>query len=230
MRRLQRNRIGWRAAGAVAALAAMAAWGARGGAALADEPGTKLPPGVVACAFDALANDPDPAGANIRQAPSASAPVLGALPQVESAEAEMGKIPPVFHVIGTKDGWFLIEGAHYDKGYNPPKNAPKIYAGRGWVAGNLITTGLKSATLKQAPRDDAPDVVALSGDFGGGSFDPTGIPVRRFLGCSGEWFEVEVPLSTSNYKLEPKLPSDGPKGTVRGWTRGYCTALLTTCV
>ena len=95
-----RNGAGQRAAAAIAALAAVAAWGARGGgAALADEPGTKLPPGVVACAFDALANDPDPAGANIRQAPSASAPILGALPQVESAEAEMGKIPPAFHVI-----------------------------------------------------------------------------------------------------------------------------------
>jgi len=199
--------------------------------AFSQEPAAKpLPAGVTACAFDALANDPDPAGPNIRQAPTPAAPILGALPRVDSTDAAMGKIPPVFRVIGTKDGWFLIEGAHYDKGYNIPENAPKLYAGRGWIAGNLIATGLRTATLKQAPSDDAPDVVALSGESGGGGADPASIVVHKFLGCSGPWFSVEILLKTDNYQLTPKLGSDAPKGMARGWTKGSCALLLTTCV
>ncbi|MDR3473265.1 MAG: SH3 domain-containing protein, partial [Devosia sp.] len=51
-----------------------------------------LPSGTRACAFDALTNDPDPAGLNVRAAPSASAPILGRLPPAESADAAMGTI------------------------------------------------------------------------------------------------------------------------------------------
>ena len=195
-----------------------------------DQASKPLPPDVVACAFDALTNDPDPAGLNIRGAPSAAAPILGRLPAVDSTEEAMGRILPQFHVIGTWDGWFLIEGAHYDPGYNIPKKAPKLYAGRGWVSGKLIATGLRTLTLKAAPAADAADVVALSGETDGGAFGPSEISTRAILGCSGPWFRVEVPLNANGHQLAPKLPTDAPKDAVRGWTTGYCTAQLTTCV
>jgi hypothetical protein len=188
-----------------------------------------LPPNVTACAFDAMTNDPDPAGLNMREAPRAKAPVLGRLPPVESNDAAMGKILPEFHVIGTRDGWFLIEGAHYDPGYDLPKNKPKLYAGRGWVAGNFIGSGLRTPTLKQAPNADAADVVALSGEADGGAFDASSISVHAILGCSGAWFRVEVPLKADGHPLQPKLTTDAPKDFVRGWTTGFCTLQLTTC-
>jgi hypothetical protein len=85
-------------------------------------------------------------------------------------------------------------------------------------------------TLKAAPRDDAPDVVALSGDDGGAAFGPSEVSVRRILDCSGAWFLVEVPLNANGVRLKPLRPSGGPADTVRGWTKGYCTEQLTTCV
>ncbi|WP_158817178.1 SH3 domain-containing protein [Methylocapsa sp. S129] len=184
-----------------------------------------LPPGVAACAFDALTHDPDPAGLNIREAPSAGARILGRLPPVESTEPAMGTILPRFRVIGTQDGWFLIEGAYYDTDYHLPKNTPKLYAGRGWVSGKLIATGLRTPTLKAAPDPDAADVVVLSGE----AFGPSEVSVRAILGCSGSWFRVEVPLNANGDRLNPTLPSDGPKDSVRGWTTGSCALQLTTC-
>ena len=209
------------------ALAAVAAAGLSAGAGAAREP---LPAGVKACAFDALTNDPDPAGPNVRAAPSATAPILGRLPPTESADAAMGTILPSFHVIGVQDGWFLIEGARYDPGYDVPRRAPKPYAGRGWVAGNRITTGLRTMSLKQAPRADAPDVVGLSGETDGSAFGPSEVTVRRILDCAGPWFRVEVPLDANGVRLKPATASDGPKDAVRGWTTGFCTEQLTTCV
>jgi hypothetical protein len=197
-----------------------------------DNQNAKLPAGVTACAFRAITNDPDPNGPNIRQAPNASSQILGNLPQTKGP-ADMGKILPEFDVVGVQDGWFLIQGAYYDQGYfdtDKPTKLPKLYAGRGWVAGNLITTGLRTMTLKKAPDDNAEDVVALSGELNGSGFGPDTVAISKILNCSGPWFYVEVPLSAPYYRLSPKLPSDGPKGTTRGWTKGFCTAQLTTCV
>jgi hypothetical protein len=129
-------------------------------------------PGVAACTFDALANDPQSAGLAIHDAPRSDAPVLGRLPAIKDADASAygrdGEIPEI-HVIGSKDGWFLVEGAAYQE-----PNRPKLYAGRGWVDGGLITTHLFRDTLKKAPSNTAADVVYLSGtDPEGFSYSPT---------------------------------------------------------
>jgi hypothetical protein len=185
-----------------------------------------LPNDVTACAFDAMPHDPDPHGLNVRSAPNASSRILGTLPNVESPEPGVGTISAEFHVVGTQGGWFLIEGAHYGYGY---RNA-QPYAGRGWVSGKLITTGLRELYLKSAPRADARNVVKLAyetKDFAAGpdSFMPTTI-----LTCSGKWFEVQMPLKQDDRELKPLMPSGAPAGYVRGWTDSYCTEQLTTCV
>ena len=54
------------------------------GTAASSEP---LPAGVTACGFDALANDPQPAGLAIHDAPRSDAPVLGRLPAIKDADA-----------------------------------------------------------------------------------------------------------------------------------------------
>ncbi len=185
-----------------------------------------LPAGVTSCAFDAMPNDPDPSGLNIREGPSAQSRVLGRLPKVESPQPDVGSVAAEFHVIGTRNGWFLIEGAHYGYGYR--KAQP--YARRGWVSGKLITTGLREPYLKGAPRANAPNVVRLSFESKDFVVGPDSIRPDAILDCSGKWFRVEIPLKQSGFRLTPLMPSGAPAGYARGWTDSYCTEQLTTCV
>jgi len=183
----------------------------------AQEAKTKpLPPGVAACHFGALANDHTREGLNIRAEPRADSAILGRLPVIENPYHE--KIAADVHVIGVRNGWFLIENAGYGD-YDLPKNLPPVYAGRGWVSGKLLTSTLQTSILKAAPDENAATVVEFQGWF-----DATAM-----LDCKGDWVRIETPLSTKNYTLKPRLPSDGPKGTVRGWGQRSCTSQRTTC-
>ena len=175
-----------------------------------------LPPGVAACNFGALANDHTREGLNIRAEPRADSAILGRLPVIENAYHE--KIAADVHVIGVRNGWFLIEGANYGD-YDLPAKLPPVYAGRGWVSGRLLTIQIGMRTLKAAPDENAADVVEMVDDYG----------VTALLDCKGDWLRVETPLSTKDYALKPKLPSDGPAGTVRGWAHKSCTNQRTTC-
>ena len=174
-----------------------------------------LPPGVAACDFNALANDHTRKGLNIRAEPRASSAILGRLPVIENAHHE--KIAADVHVIGVRNGWFLIEDAGYGA-YDLPEKLLPVYAGRGWVSGKLLTTTLQTSTLKAAPDENAADVVDS------GWFDATAI-----LDCKGDWLRIETPLSTKDRALKPRLSSDGPKDAVRGWGQRSCTNQRTTC-
>jgi CheY-like chemotaxis protein len=72
-----------------------------------------LPPGVGACDFGALANDHTREGLNIRAEPRADSAILGRLLVIENGYHE--KIAADVHVIGVKNGWFLIEDAGYER-------------------------------------------------------------------------------------------------------------------
>ena len=129
--------------------------------------------------------------------------------------AGMGRSPEI-HVIGSRDGWFLIEGAAYQEPIRP-----KLYAGRGWVDGKLITTHMFRDTLKKTPSNTAADVVYLYGtDPEGFSYSPYSIEAGQILGCSGAWFEVELWLPGARDVFGAAVPGDG---TVRGWTDRSCT-------
>ncbi len=175
-----------------------------------------LPPGVAACDFGALANDHTREGLNIRAEPGTDAAILGRLPLIENVYHE--KIAADVHVIGVRNGWFLIEDAAYGD-YDLPKDLPPVYQGRGWVSGRLLTTQVRMHTLKAAPQESAADVVEMVDDYG----------ITAILDCTGDWLRIETPLATKDYTLKPNLPSDGPGGTVRGWTRRPCTNQRTTC-
>jgi hypothetical protein len=174
-----------------------------------------LPPGVTACSFGALANDHSREGLNIRAEPRADSAILGRLPVLENPYRE--KVAAELHVIGVRDGWFLIEGAGYPDNDFPKR--PAVYGGRGWVSGKLLTSQFRMMTLKAAPDENAADVVELVDDYG----------ITAILDCKGDWVRIETPLSTKDYTLKPKLPSDGPTGAVRGWTQRPCTNQRTTC-
>jgi hypothetical protein len=87
----------------------------------------------------------------------------------------------------------------------------------------MLTAWPLRNTLKQTPDEKSADVVDLSG---GGLSDPQEATVRRIIACSGDWVRVEVELEKD---MKPLLATDAPKGAVRGWANGTCTAQLMTC-
>jgi hypothetical protein len=184
-----------------------------------------LPAGTAPCDFGAWSEDKDPKGLNVRAEPSAQSKVLGTLPppfkfkaKNKSENAPDGGWLTEFRVIGFKDGWFLIEGAtppgkEYEDEKVYPKNAPKPYAGRGWVAGNKIGAqyangDTKMGGLFQAPHVDAQWTPAKN--WFGNEISADGGP-KRILACSGTWALVES--------------HDG----VRGWWRRLCSSQVTNC-
>ena len=180
-----------------------------------------LPAGVTECNFGALSNDPDPAGLNVREAPDRNARILGQLSPPVNIGGNTIVLAEV-RVIGFQKDWFLIETGP-DNPNDLPSRMPKPYSGRGWVAGNLLTTELLRNMLKQAPSEAAADVVDLDVD---GVSDPQTVKMRRILACSGDWVQVEVALAQG---MKPLVKTDAPAGAVRGWANGTCTAQLTTC-
>jgi hypothetical protein len=185
-----------------------------------DYPWSPLPAGVTECQFRAISNDPDPAGLNVRDAPDRNAHVVGRLlPRHVGGETVQAEV----QVIGYRKGWFLIESTpYYDAGQ------PKSYSGRGWVAASLLTAGLLRDRLKQAPSEQAADVLDLRvvDKEGIPLVEPHSVKMRRIIACSGDWVQVEVALVKG---MKPLLKTDAPAGAVRGWANGTCTAQLTTC-
>jgi len=122
-------------------------------------------------------------------------------------------------IAGVKDRTqFLIEGARppgkdYEDDKRYPRNAPKPYAGRGWVASNKVGAAYANGATRmgglfQAPFVDAKWMPARRelGD----PIDTDGSP-KRIFACSGLWGLVES--------------EDG----VRGWWRSLCSNQVTNC-
>jgi hypothetical protein len=184
-----------------------------------------LPAGVTECNFGALSNDPDPKGLNVRAAPDKGARIVGHVQTPFSLDRDTKELADV-HVIGFRKGWFLVALGPYQRDSLPP-HGPKPFTGRGWVAGEMLTTELLRNKLKQAPDEKSADEVDLAVDNGdGNAADPQNVKMRRILACSGDWLKVEVTLTKG---MKPRLATDAPKGAVSGWANGSCTAQLTTC-
>jgi len=184
----------------------------------------KLPEGTEPCSLRAWSDDRDPKGLNVRAEPSAKARVLGTLPPPYRLKTGGSENTPEggwlteFRIIGFKDGWFLIEGAtppgkEYEDEKKYPRNAPKPYSGRGWVAANKVGANYANGATRMGGLFQAPFVDALwmpAQRKLGGPLDTDGGP-KRIFACSGHWGLVES--------------HDG----VRGWWRRLCSSQVTNC-
>jgi hypothetical protein len=183
-----------------------------------------LPPDTEPCNLGAWSEDRDPAGLNVRAEPSVKARIVGTLPPPYRLKLGGSENTPdggwltEFRIVGFKQGWFLIEGAtppgkQYEDETKYPRNAPRPYAGRGWIAANKIGANYANGATRmgglfQAPFADARWTPAQRQL--GGPLDTDGGP-RRILACSGHWGLVES--------------HDG----VRGWWRSLCSSQVTNC-
>jgi hypothetical protein len=184
----------------------------------------KLPEGTEPCSLGAWSDDRDPKGLNVRAEPSAKARVLGTLPPPYRLKTGGSENTPEggwlteFRIIGFKGGWFLIEGAtppgkEYEDEKKYPRNAPKPYAGRGWVAASKVGANYANGATRMGGLFQAPFVDAMWMQAArklGGTLDTDGGP-KRIFACSGHWGLVES--------------DDG----VRGWWRRLCSNQVTNC-
>ena len=164
------------------------------------------------CAFSAWSNDKDPAGLNVRAAPRADAAIVAKLP----APRKGTDYAVEFRVIGSRDGWLLIEQAKfvdYDGG-GPDR---PVFAGPGWVSGprsgSRSTTRASSRRRAPTPRSRPSSRQPATPTA---ATVPISAVVDRVFSCSGGFADVQLHM---------------PKGApVRGWVARLCANQVTTCV
>jgi hypothetical protein len=167
--------------------------------------------GASKCSIRGYLSDPDPKGTNVRAAPRANAPVIGHLPPRSGYEGSNEMVGVEFEIIGSKDGWLLIQ--------NPEKVA---FNGPGWISGRLVGFTIGSPRLLAGPADNAKVVADLHGQ-GEEGFGPDSFGVLQVHACQGHFAEVTIALAPS---IKPPPGKDKP---MRGWVGKVCSNQLTTC-
>jgi hypothetical protein len=156
--------------------------------------------GAPACAAAGRSVDQDPAGLNVRAAPSLQARVLGRLYSVEDPEAHHGVWPPrygpIFAIRAAQGGWVRIEGAAAES-EGLDGEVLRNYTGAGWVSANMVEPTIIYASSTDPGRQGYADP-----DTGARILDPDGLTnieimsrtlrrPARIVGCSGPWLQLE---------------------------------------
>ena len=187
-----------------------------------------VPKDIKACEIYASVDDTDPAGVVVRATPDSKGQIIATLPSGhQTQDSEEYSFGAEVDVIGSVDGWFLIENAKHPAqlyGESPDSAVPgagsvntrRAYEGRGWVHGSRLSTEIQSGDSLRASPDpksksvfdlklDAPDNFAV---------------VEGFKSCQGRAVELTVKRT------------DGVEGS--GWIGGdgasvLCSNQATTC-
>ena len=164
--------------------------------------------GASHCQTRGFSIDRDPNGTAVRSAPRTDAAVIGHLAPLTrlSPDTEIGV---EFEIIGSKDGWLLIQKG--DPARDFTLDAGNAADGRGWVSGSGVGVALRHPELRTAPRSDAPLVTELKGSDWG----PDSVTVQIVHACQSRYVEVTGQLM------------DGKR--LRGWSWAPCSNQLTTC-
>lgn len=168
--------------------------------------------GAVPCEIDVYSIDDDPAGLNVRAGPSASAALIATLENEREQNGEDFNLE--MRVIGSKDGWLLIERAFF-RDYGEPDKAATVFDQKGWISGKLAGSDVGSVFLRASPSPDAKVTATLSSPYSSSPAGSVGrFEVSRIYACKGEWAEVEGEFSGK---------------TVRGWVNRLCSNQSTVC-
>ncbi len=195
--------------------------------AVATEPATRT------CDFGAFVAETDPAGLNVRAAPSPTAKVLG-------------KIPPTFvsptfnnygvrvevEVIGARRGWFLIRNAT-DNDMLTERPPRPMYAGEGWVSGSKLTVKSQAEVGRAQPDLQAPVVLRIGDNE---SFDSDLlVEAGRLTDCTGKWAQVEFAdqrlrsMDRGSVRVDASARAGLPAGRFRAWVNRICAVQETSC-
>jgi hypothetical protein len=166
--------------------------------------------GAAACALSGWSSDPDPAGLNIRAAPRADAEIVGRVPPPEEQAGD--SYAAEFRIIGSRNGWFLINGAKF-RDYGGDKGERMLFGGPGWVFGDKVRFLINRAEVRGAPAENAPILARLRTPDGTGG--PDSATIDHVFGCSGAFAEATVHMEGQRQ--------------VRGWVTGICSNQVTTC-
>lgn len=168
--------------------------------------------GVVQCSIDVYSLDEDPKGLNVRAGPSASAAIVATLENSRSQNGEDFEVE--MHVVGSKDGWLLIDRAWF-RDYGEPAKAGTVFSAKGWVTGRLAGSDIAEAVLRAEPSVGSKIVATL---YSPNSSSPAGsagrFEVSRIFACKGEWADVEGEFRGK---------------TARGWARRLCSDQAAIC-
>jgi len=164
--------------------------------------------GATSCTIQAFAIDPDPKGSNIRSAPRPDAPVIGHLPpRLHLSPVDI--VGAEFKVIGSRDGWLLIQNA--EATVNEQLNTVHPFEGPGWISGRLVGVRLGIANLRAQPRRDAAVIAQLRNEKEG--WGPDSFRVSGIHACEGDFVDVTTAWPRK----------------LRGWSWNPCASQLTTC-
>ncbi|OWQ44850.1 hypothetical protein CDL60_23575 [Roseateles noduli] len=189
------------------------------------------PPEPASCRFSAFVEETDPAGLNVRAAPSSTSPVLGTLPPVWS-DGTGWQVRIRVTVTAASNGWFRIRDAADDEALTGQPARP-VYNGEGWVSGRKLVVKSQASAGRTRPSKDAAASVRFKDEL---LFDSDGaIEAGRPVDCRGAWVQIDYEEARFPVDLRPLLqvsPSARvglPKGRFRAWLDEICGIQETSC-
>jgi len=189
-------------------------------------------PATTTCSFGAFVVETDPAGLNVRAAPSATAKIVGMLPPTFVEPSMNYGVRVEVDVAGAHNGWFLIRNA-LDNDALTERPARPMYAGEGWVSGNKLTVKSQAEVGRAQPSLKAKPVLRVGDNE---SFDSDMlVEAGRLADCTGKWAQVEFSdqrfpaKDRGTLKIDAAARSGLPAGRFRAWVNRICAIQETSC-
>ncbi len=185
------------------------------------------------CSFSAFAQEQDPAGLNVRQAPHLSSNILGVLPPaIKSKELDGYKVKIELDILASDHGWFKITNAQ-DNAELTGQARRSVFAGKGWVSGRQLTVKSQASYGYARPSIKSPYVLSTND---GSSFDNDEmVRAGQLIDCQGQWALVEFAGEKLSAELNQRLvitpasKANLPKKHFRAWVNQICGNQETSC-
>jgi hypothetical protein len=176
--------------------------------------------------------DKDPVGRIVRNAPSIKAVELGVIgPPIKNPNSG-SDLYASFQIIGSKDGWLLIEGGA-DQTALTELPARTMYNGRGWISGRDVFVNLQTSRGFAGPTHGSERIIQT----------PKYMAIDHHAamlgvsGCQGDWVLVDwKPFNPSRNTNDPEVLTIKRQAelsskplTLWAWSTGVCDLQETSC-